>query len=553
MARVLVVDDDRLIREQARDILTQAGFQVTGLPDGQEVFDRIRTNTVDVILMDLVLPEGSGLHMLPLIKGLDPDLPVIIVTGYASLEAAIEALKGGAYDFIQKPFPPEQIVSAVRRAADRRQLDLRNKSLMLELSEKIHEVVILKQVGETISSTLDLRAILAALLGAARDALHSEASSLLLVEEATGDLVFEVALGGRGEKVKELRLKRGQGIAGWVAEHGEPLCILDVTQDPRFLTQVDATTGFVTKSILCVPLRLKGATIGVIEVMNKRGARPYDQEDQRLLQAIASQAAVAIENAKLYQRVSRQLADLKRLEQVKDDLTQLVVHDLKTPLTSIVLNLDMLGAPEGSEGAKWVRHVGDAKRSCRSLMTLVANLLDISSMEEGKLRLTREPLVLADLAASVVGEFQVQAEEEKIGVRAEVPPDLPPIRADADLLRRVLANLLSNALKHSPPETSIQVRAALADGGGAVQVDVVDEGEGIPEAYHQKIFEKFGQVETARPGPRLNKGLGLTFCKLAVEAHGGRIWVQSAVGRGSTFSFTIPLEAGPSGAAATGS
>lgn len=553
MARVLVVDDDRLIREQARDILTQAGFQVTGVPDGREVFDRIRMNTVDVILMDLVLPEGSGLHMLPLIKGLDPDLPVIIVTGYASLEAAIEALKGGAYDFIQKPFPPEQIVSAVRRAADRRQLDLRNKSLMLELSEKIHEVVILKQVGETISSTLDLRAILAALLGAARDALHSEASSLLLVEEATGDLVFEVALGERGEKVQELRLKRGQGIAGWVADHGEPLCIPDVTRDPRFLMQVDATTGFVTKSILCVPLRLKGTTIGVIEVMNRRGARPYDQEDQRLLQAIAGQAAVAIENAKLYQRVSRQLADLKRLEQVKDDLTQLVVHDLKTPLTSIVLNLDMLDAPEGSEGAKWVRHVGDAKRSCRSLMTLVANLLDISSMEEGKLRLTREPLVLADLAASVVGEFQAQAEEEKIGVRAEVAPGLPPIRADADLLRRVLDNLLSNALKHSPPGTGIQVRAALAEGGGAVQVDVVDEGEGIPEAYHQKIFEKFGQVETARPGPRLNKGLGLTFCKLAVEAHGGRIWVQSAVGRGSTFSFTIPLEAGPSGAAATGS
>ncbi|MBI3002873.1 MAG: ATP-binding protein, partial [candidate division NC10 bacterium] len=114
---------------------------------------------------------------------------------------------------------------------------------------------------------------------------------------------------------------------------------------------------------------------------------------------------------------------------------------------------------------------------------------------------------------------------------------------DADLLRRVLANLLGNSLKPSRPESAIQVRAALAAEGGAVQVDVVDEGEGIPEAYHQKVFEKFGQVETARPGPRLNKGLGLTFCKLAVEAHGGRIWVQSAVGRGSTFSFTVPLGA----------
>ncbi|MBI4391395.1 MAG: response regulator [candidate division NC10 bacterium] len=542
-AHVLVVDDDRLIREQVREILSQAGFEVTGVPDGQEIFDRIRASIVDVILLDVVLPSGSGLELLPLIKGLDPDLPVIIVTGHATLDAAVEALKGGAYDFLQKPFPPEQLVSAVRRAADRRRLDLRNKSLMLELSEKIHEVVILKQVGETISSTLDLQAILAALMGAAKDALHSEASSLLLVEDGTGDLVFEVALGERGEEVKQFRLKRGQGVAGWVADHGEPLCIPDVSQDPRFLAQVDASTGFVTKSILCVPLRLKGTTIGVIEVMNKRGARPYDQDDQRLLQAIGGQAAVAIENAKLYRRVRRQLADLQRLEQVKDDLTQLVVHDLKTPLTSIVLNLDMLEPPEETDAGKWIRHVQDAKRSSRSLMTLVANLLDISSMEEGKLRLSREPLALADLIAAVVGEFQVQADEDRIRLGVDVPPDLPLVRADADLLRRVLANLLSNSLKHSPPESAIQVRAAPAAEGGAVQVDVVDEGEGIPEAYHEKIFEKFGQVETARPGPRLNKGLGLTFCKMAVEAHGGRIWVQSAVGRGSTFSFTVPLGA----------
>ncbi|MBI3003370.1 MAG: response regulator, partial [candidate division NC10 bacterium] len=361
-AHVLVVDDDRLIREQVREILSQAGFEVTGVPDGQEIFDRIRASIVDVILLDVVLPSGSGLELLPLIKGLDPDLPVIIVTGHATLDAAGEALKGGADDFRQKPFPPEQLVSAVRRAADRRRLDLRNKSLMLELSEKIHEVVILKQVGETISSTLDLQAILAALMGAAKDALHSEASSLLLVEDGTGDLVFEVALGERGEEVKQFRLKRGQGVAGWVADHGEPLCIPDVSQDPRFLAQVDASTGFVTKSILCVPLRLKGTTIGVIEVMNKRSARPYDQDDQRLLQAIAAQAAVAIENAKLYRRVRRQLADLQRLEQVKDDLTQLVVHDLKAPLTSIVLNLDMLEPPEEVEAGKWIRHVEDAKR-----------------------------------------------------------------------------------------------------------------------------------------------------------------------------------------------
>jgi K+-sensing histidine kinase KdpD/CheY-like chemotaxis protein len=552
MARVLVVDDDRLILEQAREILTRAGFEVTGLPDGREAYDRIRAKSADVLLLDLVLPEGSGLDMLPLIKVLDPHLPVIIVTAHASLDASIEAIRRGAYDFIQKPLTPEHIVSAVRRAAERRALDLGNKHLNQELSERIQGLLVLKQVGETISSTLDLQAILNALMAAAKDALHSEASSLLLAEEGTGDLVFEVALGERGEEVKQFRLKRGQGIAGWVAEHGEALAIPDVSQDPRFLGQVDASTGFVTRSILCVPIRMKGTTIGVIEVMNRRESRPYNLEDQRLLEAIAGQAAMAIENAKLYRRVSQQLQDLQRLEQVKDDLTQLVVHDLKAPLTSIFLNLDMLSAPEGTDAAKRLRHVTDAKRSCRNLMALIANLLDISSMEEGKLRVTTEPLVVADLVASVVEEFQVQAEEEEVRLQAEVRADLPPARADQDLTRRVLANLLSNSLRHSRPRTAVRVRAALAGDGKTMQVDVADEGEGIPETYHEKIFEKFGQVEPGPAGPRLNKGLGLTFCKLAVEAQGGRIWVESTVGRGSTFSFTLPLATGSEAEAVVG-
>jgi two-component system sensor histidine kinase/response regulator len=231
--------------------------------------------------------------------------------------------------------------------------------------------------------------------------------------------------------------------------------------------------------------------------------------------------------------------ELLRLEQLKELLTQMIVHDLKNPLTAIMGNLHLLLQPSQREGDRMERRVGLALDSSRVMMRMIMNLLDIGRLEENKLKLTRERVLVQDLIQASVLENGGLIASGGITVRSEAPPDLPPVWADANLLGRILGNLVSNAIKHTPEGGVITMGAEPR--GDEVRIFVSDTGEGIPEMYHAMIFEKFRQAEAKRLGYRSDHGLGLTFCKMAVEAHGGTIAVKSAPGQGSTFSVSLPV------------
>ncbi len=232
--------------------------------------------------------------------------------------------------------------------------------------------------------------------------------------------------------------------------------------------------------------------------------------------------------------------ELLRLEQLKESLTQMIVHDLKNPLTAIVGNLHLL-LQSADEPGRIARRAALALDSSRVMMRMILNLLDIGRMEENRLELDLAPLALADVTEACVQEAGGLISSAGIGVRTDFPAELAPARADKGLLERVVANLLSNAIKHTPEGGTITIGAR--ERGGEAVLYVSDTGEGIPEAYHTVIFEKFRQAEVKRAGVRTDHGLGLTFCRMAVEAHGGRIWVESAPGRGSTFYVSLPLAA----------
>jgi signal transduction histidine kinase len=177
----------------------------------------------------------------------------------------------------------------------------------------------------------------------------------------------------------------------------------------------------------------------------------------------------------------------------------------------------------------------------KDLLRMIQNLLDLGKMEEGKLELKREVFPLLDLAAQSVDDLEANMYREGKMVSVEIPKDLPPVWADRDLMHRVLSNLLSNALKHTTKGAEIAIRGETADEGRSLVFSVKDNGEGIPPQYLEKIFEKFGQADLRKQSFRVGTGLGLTFCKLAVESHGGRIWVESEPGKGSEFFVQIPL------------
>jgi len=214
----------------------------------------------------------------------------------------------------------------------------------------------------------------------------------------------------------------------------------------------------------------------------------------------------------------------------------MIIHDLKSPLTGIMGNLDLMSMEGPSAGQ--VEMLEDARYSSENMRRLISDMLDVSRMEEGKLPLKRELLAVGELIWPAVQEASGLAAQVNKRLIVTVSDDLPTVQADRGLLRRVVANLLGNAIKHTAPGGDIRLIAEYDPSADMMCVSVSDDGEGIPPEQLEHIFDKFVRARSGAEGT----GLGLTFCQMAVEAHGGQIRVQSRVGEGSTFTFTIPIQ-----------
>lgn len=252
------------------------------------------------------------------------------------------------------------------------------------------------------------------------------------------------------------------------------------------------------------------------------------------VQAALKLRQAQVENRDYVDLVRRQRDDLMRLQLQKERLTSFVVHDLKNPVSNIDLQAQLLIRDRTSESA---REIGTSIREeVRSLMRLLLNLLDISKSEEGRLVPARASLELSELVGSVFDALQVRARTRNI--RLEQSILVKTVDADPDLLRRVLENLLENALRHAPAESVVQVSAR--PGAGAVELRVSDQGSGVPSELREGIFDRFVQVTShSEAVTRSGRGLGLAFCRLAVDAHGGDIWVEDAQ-PGAVFAVRLP-------------
>jgi len=271
----------------------------------------------------------------------------------------------------------------------------------------------------------------------------------------------------------------------------------------------------------------------------ERGAEDYLAKpfNPTLLKA---RIGACLEKKRLWDELRQNYERLQALERLRDDLTHMIVHDLRTPLTSIITGLQTLklwGSPPDDPE----QLLPLAIRGGHTLLGMINDLLDISRMEGGSLPLERQELRAADLVDYALQQVTALAQERSLQMVRDLPSETVLFRGDEEKLRRVLVNLLGNAIKFSPTGGAITTSARWQESANAMLFSVRDTGEGIPAEATQRIFEKFGQVETRKAGRNMSTGLGLAFCKLAVEAHGGQIWVESELGQGSTFSFSLPL------------
>jgi len=240
----------------------------------------------------------------------------------------------------------------------------------------------------------------------------------------------------------------------------------------------------------------------------------------------------------LYDRVRENYSRLQEVERLRDDLTNLIVHDMKNPLFRVSGYLELL-RDEAREklNAEQMSYIEEAMRSCRELVNMVKSLLDVSSLEQGKVSVNRQECSGACMLKEALAAIEPFVRDKSLKVKA--PDSDFSLHCDPDMTQRVLTNILSNAARYSPAGGVITI--AVENAGKEVRISVADQGPGIPKEYHSRIFQKFGRVEQRRTGDKsYPTGLGLAFCKLAVEAHGGRIGVESEPGRGSVFWFTLP-------------
>jgi signal transduction histidine kinase len=380
----------------------------------------------------------------------------------------------------------------------------------------------LLEISTTLSSTLDLQALLRLVIEVATELTDTEVGSILLVDKKTGELQFAAATGAAAGNSQNVVVPMEGSIAGWIVRNGQPLIIDDVQMDRRFFRGVDRSTKFLTRTMLGVPLITKGKVIGALEAINKRGERPYTEQDVAVMQALASQAAVAIENARLFQQ---------------SDVVAEIMHELKTPLMAVTAASDLLNRPELPENKR-----ADLLRMIRQEATRLSKMtqayLDLARLESGRANIRREPVNVLGLVEDVVALQQAQANGRNVTIRSRLPAENPPILGDADRLKQVLLNLVSNAIKYNVEGGRIIVEVVEQE--EEVALSVIDTGKGIAPENLARLFERFYRVPDSE-GYSEGTGLGLSIARKILEEHGGRIEVESEVGRGTTFRCVLPL------------
>src|SRR5262245_8985935 len=447
-----------------------------------------------------------------------------------------------------QPFTDKQI-ELVTTFADQAVIAVENVRLFKELEARTHELTrsvgelrALGEVGQAISSTLDLQTVLSTIVARATQLSGTDAGVIyesaepreVLVPSATEHLEAEIV-----ETMLATPVRKGEGATGRLAEVQEPIQVPDVSAVPAAQSRVrEAFVRAGYQALLAVPLIRQGHLLGSLAVLRKTTGA-FHPEVIELLRTFATRSALAIQNARLFREIEEKSRELEAASRHKSEFLANMSHELRTPLNAIIGFSEVLS--EGMFGEineKQTEYLNDILESGRHLLSLINDILDLSKIEAGRMELEATDFDLPSAIENALILVRERAGRRGITLGREIDERLGTIRADERKVKQVLLNLLSNALKFTPEGGRIDVRAGLQD--GVAEISVTDTGVGIAPEDQEAVFEEFRQVGTAAKKVE-GTGLGLALSRKFIELHGGRIWVKSHVGEGSTFTFTLPV------------
>ena len=480
---VLVVDDEPGIREGCRRVLAAEGYAVDVAKDGLEGAAKVRNGTYAAALVDLRLPGIDGLELLKIIRESAPDTACVVITGFGTLDRAVEATKRGAWEFISKPFTPDELTTTLDRALERRRLALEARRLREQMESSLLNLSTEKS---------RLRSIINCMVDG------------VLVTNRDGQIVLT-----NPTALSMLALDRDRCVGRPAAEAGLMSELAELIDNPT-----GEDEGLVTREL------------AVGDAVLMANVAPVRDDQGAVIGTVA---------------VLRDITRLKEIDRVKSQFVRMVAHELRAPLGAISQYMDVLinsQVPIDPQRQKNMLH--RCQDRTQGLLGLIDDLLDLSTIDAGRVARNLENLRVGSLLAEAVEIFRPQAEARDITVALDVPIDEPAIAADRRDIGRVFTNLISNAIKYNRDGGTVQVTVSRED--GTVRIDIRDTGYGIPIDAQVHLFEEFFRVKMPATERVTGTGLGLAIVKRLVEAHEGVVSVESELGKGSTFTVLLPIQ-----------
>jgi len=482
--RILVVDDELGMREGCRRILESEGHHVAVADSGERALAVFDKGAFDVALLDLKMPGMSGLDLLARLREADTDCVYVVVTAYATLETAVQATKAGAYDYVAKPFTPEELMTVVDRALALHWLRVEASQARAEAERNL--LLVATEQSRT------------------RTIIQSMADGVMVTNREGNLVLWNPAL---------LRLL---GAKGELPELGQP-------PSPEVFPSD-------LLELMAEPLARGSATMVARELS---GGPP------NLAASIAPIRDEAGEPLGLV-TVIRDITEAKSIQQRMTDFVNMVAHELRSPLGAISQYLDvLLGGITAGNPKKERQILQRCRERTGALSQLVRDLLDLSRMQHlGKVDRTMVPLQLRKVLEETVSFASQPAASKRVSLSLEAPPDLPLVEADQEEMSRLFTNLVDNAIKYNREGGAVRVVGRSTD--GYVAVEVSDTGLGIPQGAVARLGEAFYRVKTAATVQITGTGLGLSICREIIEAHNGHLEIESEEGKGSTFRVLLP-------------
>lgn len=420
------------------------------------------------------------------------------------------------------------------------------------LMTQVAQLRLILEVSRRLNSTLDLDTLLGLIIKVATEVTSTEAASILLLDELTGELIFEASTNANPAELRATPVPLDGSIAGWIVRHNQALVVNNTDDDPRYFPQIARMTQFQIRSILGTPLQVKDKTIGVLEVLNKCGASPFTRQDVDTLEALAAQAAIAIENARLYKDLHDQMRALQqaqaRLVQSEKlaavgELVAGVAHELNNPLTSIIGFGHLLQQADLDDQSR--KDLDRILVQARRAAGIVHGLLDFARQRPPE----QKPIQINGVLKSTLELLAYELRTSNIETILNLSPDLPLTMGDPYQLQQVFVNLVNNACQamhgtngggHLTITTQWGKSTLIDQHTNAepiMRIHIQDDGPGIPFHLLSSIFDPFVTTKPAGQGT----GLGLSVCHGIVSEHGGHIWAESQAGQGATFLIELPI------------